>query len=72
VTSAALTLDHVDTETALAYSTGQQVVTTAWNVLLAIALVALVFGWRGGVQLLSTSYDNVRARGSLAHDSPAP
>lgn len=62
VNSAALSLEGVATETAIAYSTGQQVVTTAWNVLLAVGLVAFVFGWRGGAQLLTTSYDDARAR----------
>jgi uncharacterized membrane protein YbhN (UPF0104 family) len=69
VNSAALTLEHVDSETALAYSAGQQLVTTAWNILLAVGLVAFVFGWRGGIQLLTSSYDDarVRARGLRAH-----
>jgi uncharacterized membrane protein YbhN (UPF0104 family) len=62
VNSAALSLEGVDTETAIAYTTGQQVVTTAWNVLLAVGLVAFVFGWRGGAKLLTTSYDDARAR----------
>jgi uncharacterized membrane protein YbhN (UPF0104 family) len=62
VNSAALTLEGVPTETALAYSTGQQLVTTVWNVLLAICLVAFVFGWRGGMKLLSSSYDDARTR----------
>ena len=31
--------------TAIDYSTAQQLITTAWNVVVAIVLVVLVFGW---------------------------
>lgn len=31
-----------------AYSISQQLVTSAWNVLLAVVLVPWVFGWSGG------------------------
>lgn len=62
VNSATLTLEGVSTETAIAYSAGQQLVTTAWNVVLAVGLVAFVFGWRGGMKLLTSSYDDARAR----------
>ncbi len=74
VNSATLTLEGVDTETAIAYSAGQQLVTTAWNVLVAIGLVAFVFGWRGGIQLLTSSYDDARARarGMRTHGGLAP
>jgi uncharacterized membrane protein YbhN (UPF0104 family) len=44
-----------DTATATAYSVGQQLVTTAWNIFFAIVLVAVVFGWQGGKQLVSGS-----------------
>ena len=47
---------HVPENTAIAYSTAQQLVTTAWNVLFAIVLVVIVFGWTGGKQLVTTSY----------------
>jgi len=47
---------NVQNNTAVAYSTAQQLITTAWNVLVAILLVILVFGWTGGKQLVSTSY----------------
>jgi uncharacterized membrane protein YbhN (UPF0104 family) len=47
---------HVPNETSIAYSTAQQLVTTAWNVFFAIVLVVIVFGWTGGKQLVSTSY----------------
>jgi uncharacterized membrane protein YbhN (UPF0104 family) len=41
---------------AVDYSTAQQLITTAWNQLVAIVLVVLVFGWAGGKQLVSESY----------------
>jgi uncharacterized membrane protein YbhN (UPF0104 family) len=47
---------HVPNNTAIAYSTAQQLITTAWNVLFAIILVVTVFGWTGGKLLVSTSY----------------
>ena len=47
---------HVPNSTAVAYSTAQQLITTAWNVLFAIVLVVIVFGWSGGKLLVSTSY----------------
>jgi len=62
VNSATLTREDVDRETALAYSAGQQLVTTAWNVVLAIVLVALVFGWSGGRDLVSASYREAKSR----------
>jgi uncharacterized membrane protein YbhN (UPF0104 family) len=62
VNSASLTREDVDRETALAYSAGQQLVTTAWNVGLAIVMVAVVFGWAGGKELVSASYDEAKER----------
>jgi hypothetical protein len=55
----ALALDvccNVPKNTAIAYSTAQQLITTAWNVLFATILVVIVFGWTGGKQLVSSSY----------------
>ena len=55
------TLSNVtDPATATAYSLGQQLITTAWNILLAIALVAFVFGWHGGRQLVTGSYADAK------------
>ena len=62
VNSATLTREDVDRETAIAYSAGQQLITTAWNVGLAIVLVAVVFGWSGGKQLVTASYDEAKSR----------
>jgi uncharacterized membrane protein YbhN (UPF0104 family) len=41
---------------AAAYSLGQQLIISAWDVLFAVALVAWVFGWSGGKQLVKESY----------------
>jgi uncharacterized membrane protein YbhN (UPF0104 family) len=63
----ALALDtccNVDKGVAVDYSTAQQLITTAWNVLLGVALVVSVFGWKGGKQLVSDSY--VDAKGKVA------
>ena len=54
--NAASLSDVTDTTTATAYSIAQQLVTTAWNILFAIVLVAVFFGWAGGKQLIGTSY----------------
>ncbi len=62
VNSATLTREDVDRETSLAYSAGQQLITTAWNVGLAIVLVAVVFGWAGGKTLVSASYQEAKTR----------
>ena len=61
----ALALDtccDVPTDTAVAYSTAQQLIITAWNVLLAVVLVVIVFGWTGGKQLVGSSYDDAKER----------
>jgi uncharacterized membrane protein YbhN (UPF0104 family) len=55
----ALALDvccNVPKNTAIAYSTAQQLITTAWNVLFATVLVIWVFGWSGGKELVGSSY----------------
>jgi uncharacterized membrane protein YbhN (UPF0104 family) len=61
----ALALDtccDVATDTAIAYSTAQQLITTAWNVLFATVLVVSVFGWRGGRQLVTQSYADAKVK----------
>src|SRR3954447_1022967 len=55
----ALALDtccDVARSTTIAYSTAQQLIVTAWNVLSATILVVLVFGWTGGKQLVGGAY----------------
>jgi uncharacterized membrane protein YbhN (UPF0104 family) len=61
----ALALDtccDVPRDTAVAYSTAQQLIITAWNVTLAIILVVIVFGWTGGKQLVGSAYDDAKER----------
>ena len=41
---------------ATAYSAAQQLIVSAWDVLLAVILVAWVFGWSGGKELVKSSY----------------
>ena len=47
---------YTDTTTATAYSLGQQLITTAFNVGFAILLICVVFGWQGGSKLVKDSY----------------
>jgi uncharacterized membrane protein YbhN (UPF0104 family) len=47
---------YTDSTTATAYSVGQQLVTTAFNVGFAVVLVCMVFGWSGGSKLVKESY----------------
>jgi uncharacterized membrane protein YbhN (UPF0104 family) len=51
-----------DPATAAAYSTGQQLIVTAWNVLLGVALVVWAFGWTGGKQLVGGSYTDAKTK----------
>lgn len=59
--SAALS-GSVDASTATAYSIGQQLVITAWDVVLAVILVSWVFGWSGGKALVESSYVDAKAK----------
>jgi uncharacterized membrane protein YbhN (UPF0104 family) len=61
----ALALDtccDVANETAVAYSSAQQLIVTAWNVVLAFGLTVLVFGWTGGKLLVSESYGDAKEK----------
>jgi uncharacterized membrane protein YbhN (UPF0104 family) len=53
---------YTTTTTATAYSLGQQLVTTAFNVGFAIILICVVFGWQGGSKLVKDSYADARVR----------
>lgn len=58
------------TANATAYSLGQQIIITAWNVVFAIVMVVWVFGWTGGRQLVGQSYAGAKekaAEQSAAH-----
>ncbi len=51
-----------DASTATAYSIGQQLIITAWDVVLAVVLVSWVFGWSGGRALVESSYADAKVR----------
>jgi uncharacterized membrane protein YbhN (UPF0104 family) len=51
-----------DTQTATAYSVGQQLTVTAWNVLFGVALVVWAFGWSGGKELVGQSYADAKVK----------
>jgi uncharacterized membrane protein YbhN (UPF0104 family) len=60
------------TTTATAYSVAQQLVTTAWNLTLAIILMIWAFGWTGGKLLVETSYTQAKeeqAKRKAAHEA---
>jgi uncharacterized membrane protein YbhN (UPF0104 family) len=51
-----------DATTATAYSVAQQLVTTTWNIILALLLVVWAFGWSGGKQLVGDSYTEAKQK----------
>jgi uncharacterized membrane protein YbhN (UPF0104 family) len=51
---------YTSSTTATAYSLSQQLITSAFNVLFALALVCYVFGWSGGSQLVRQSYSGAK------------
>ena len=53
---------QVPNQVAVNYSTAQQLITTAWNVLYALILVVLVFGWTGGKRLVGQSYTDAKLK----------
>jgi uncharacterized membrane protein YbhN (UPF0104 family) len=55
---------YTSTSTATAYSTGQQLITTAFNMGFAIILVCTVFGWRSGSLLVRSSYTDAKVKAS--------
>jgi len=48
--------------TAVDYSTAQQLIMTAWNVLFALVLVVCIFGWTGGKSLVFQSYEDAKVK----------
>ena len=52
----------VPNSVAVDYSTAQQLITTAWNQVVAIVLVVWVFGWTGGKLLVSQSYVDAKEK----------
>jgi uncharacterized membrane protein YbhN (UPF0104 family) len=51
-----------DATTATAYSVSQQLISTAWHIVMAIILVIWVFGWAGGKALMAKSYTEAKDR----------
>jgi uncharacterized membrane protein YbhN (UPF0104 family) len=49
-------------KTAIDYSTAQQLIVTAWNVVLATLLVVIVFGWTGGRLLVGGAYADAKTK----------
>jgi uncharacterized membrane protein YbhN (UPF0104 family) len=47
---------------ATAYSVSQQLVTTAWNIVLGIILMVWAFGWSGGRMLVESSYGEAKEK----------
>jgi uncharacterized membrane protein YbhN (UPF0104 family) len=56
-------LAHVTTASnAAAYSLGQQLAVTAWNIAFAVVVVVWAFGWSGGKRLIGDSYADAKVR----------
>lgn len=53
---------YTDSTTATAYSLGQQLVTTAFNLGFAIILICVSFGWSGGSALVKSSYGEAKVK----------
>jgi len=51
-----------------AYSIAQQLVVTAWSLLMAIVLMAKAFGWSGGKALVAQSYGEAREKSAEHSD----
>ena len=60
---------NVPNKVAVDYSTAQQLITTAWNQIVAILLVIWVFGWTGGKQLVSQSYVDAKEKTAEAKET---
>jgi hypothetical protein len=67
--SAIALADYTDAQTATAFSVAQQPVTTAWNVVLAVVLVLIVFGWTNGRALVKSLYAEAKKRARERRES---
>jgi uncharacterized membrane protein YbhN (UPF0104 family) len=54
----------VSQKDAIDYSTAQQLIMTAWNQVIALVLVIVIFGWTGGKQLVGQSYEEAKVKTS--------
>jgi uncharacterized membrane protein YbhN (UPF0104 family) len=64
--------DVADSQTATAFSLAQQLVSTAWSIIVAVVLLIWVFGWAGGKALVSESYEGAKikvAEKKAAHEA---
>jgi uncharacterized membrane protein YbhN (UPF0104 family) len=61
-TNVAALSDVTDAATATAYSLGQQLAVTAWNIAFALVLVIWAFGWTGGKVLVEQSYADAKVK----------
>jgi uncharacterized membrane protein YbhN (UPF0104 family) len=60
---------HVPQDTAVAYSTAQQLITSAWDVLFALVAVVYVFGWTGGKQIVGDAYSDAKVKSQEMRES---
>ena len=61
-TNVAALNDVTDAATATAYSLGQQLAVTTWNIAFAVVLVLWAFGWAGGKVLVEQSYADAKVK----------
>jgi di/tricarboxylate transporter len=54
--------DYTDAATATAYSLGQQLAITVFNIAFATIFVVWAFGWSGGKLLVRQSYDDAKVK----------
>jgi uncharacterized membrane protein YbhN (UPF0104 family) len=54
--------DYADSETATAYSLSQQLIMSATNIVFALVLVIVIFGWTGGRALVHDSYAGAKEK----------
>jgi uncharacterized membrane protein YbhN (UPF0104 family) len=66
--SAALS-GEASAQSATAYSIGQQLIISSWDVIFAIVLVSWVFGWSGGKQLVESSYEDAKVKSREVRES---
>jgi uncharacterized membrane protein YbhN (UPF0104 family) len=54
--------DYTDAATATAYSLGQQLAITTWNIGFAVVVLVWAFGWTGGRLLVKESYEDAKVK----------
>ncbi|HEU6443462.1 MAG TPA: lysylphosphatidylglycerol synthase transmembrane domain-containing protein [Gaiellaceae bacterium] len=69
--NAAALKDVTDPATATAYSLGQQLAITVWNIGFAVVLVVWAFGWTGGKLLVKQSYEDAKTTVAEQKDARA-